>query len=96
MPIPQWLAIQRIACAELRRKGFRNPDTIEDLLQTVALTLISEQERNPQLTLNDLVSRARCRTLDAIKSHRRAEDRQRKAIANQSIISVRVNGGPLI
>ena len=95
MPVPQWLAIQRIACAELRRKGIRDADTIEDLLQSVALSLISEQERNPQLTLDDLVSRARCRTLDALKSHRRAEERQRKAVESQSLISVRLNGQPL-
>lgn len=96
MSDPLWNSIQRIACAEVRRKGFRNPDTIDDLLQTVVLSLISEQNRHPELSLEDLVKRTRCRTLDAIKSHHRAEDRQRKAIESQSVISVRLNGGPLI
>lgn len=96
MPIAQWIEIQRIACAEARRKGFRDPNTIDDLLQSVVLSLIAEHERHPELTLDDLVSRARCRTLDAIRAHCRAEDRQRKAIAAQSIVSVRRNGEPLI
>ena len=93
--IKQWLEIQRIACAESRRKGFRDPDTIEDILQTVSLSLLAEQERNQELTLDDLVKRARCRTLDAIKAYRRAEHRQQKAIESQSIVSVRVNRLPL-
>jgi hypothetical protein len=93
--IKQWLEIQRIACAEARRKGFRDPDTIEDILQTVSLSLLAEQERNQELTLDDLVKRARCRTLDAIKAFRRAEHRQQKAIESQSIVSVRVNRLPL-
>lgn len=95
MPVSQWIEIQRIACAEARRKGISDPDIIDDLLQSVALSLIAEQERHPELTLDDLVARARCRTLDAIKSHRRAVNRQRKAIESQSVISVRMNGGPL-
>ena len=95
MPIKQWIQIQRIACAEARRKGFRDVDTIEDILQSVSLTLLAEQERNPELTLDDLVCRARCRTLDVIKSHRRAEHRQQEAIDQQTIITVRRNGGPL-
>lgn len=95
MPIPQWIEIHRIAVAEARRQGFRDRNTIDDLLQSVCLTLLAEQERNPDLTLNDLKSRARCRTLDAIRAHRRAEERQRKAIAAQSVITVRWNGRPL-
>jgi len=93
-PTKQWIEIQRIACAEARRKGFKDLDTIDDLLQSVSLTLLAEQERNPELTLDDLVARTRCRTLDAIKAHRRAEERQRKAIEGQSIIRIRMNGGP--
>lgn len=93
--IKQWLEIQRIACAEARRKGFTDPDTIDDLLQSVSLALLAEQERNPTLTLDDLVARTRCRTLDAIKSHRRAEYRQQKAVEGQSVTTVRVNGRPL-
>ena len=93
--IKQWLEIQRIACAEARRKGFKDPDTIEDILQSVSLALLAEQERNPQLSLDDLVARCRCRTLDVIKSHRRAEHRQQKAIAGQSVTTIRVNGHPL-
>ena len=95
MPIPQWIEIHRIAVAEARRRGFRDRNTIDDLLQSVCLTLLAEQERNPDLTLNDLVNRTRCRTLDAIRSHRRAEERQRKAIESQSVITVRWNGRPL-
>jgi len=93
--IKQWLEIQRIACAEARRKGFTDPDTIEDILQSVSLSLLAEQERHQELTLDDLVKRARCRTLDAIKAHRRAEHRQQKAIESQSVTSVRVNRQPL-
>ena len=89
--IKQWLAIQRIACAEARRKGFKDPDTIDDLLQSVSLALLAEQERNPQLSLDDMVARTRCRTLDVIKSHRRAEHRQQKAIEGQSVTTIRVN-----
>ncbi len=95
MPTKQWLQIQRIACAEARRKGFKDPDTIDDLIQSVSLALLAEQERHPQLTLDDLVSRARCRTLDAIKSYRRAECRQQLEIDRQTIIRVRRNGGPM-
>ena len=91
----QWIEIQRIACAEARRKGIHNPDTIEDLLQSVSLALLAEQERHPRLTLDDLVARARCRTLDAIKAHRRAEYKQQRAIEGQSVISVRVNCQPI-
>ena len=93
--IKQWIEIQRIACAEARRKGFKDPDTIDDLLQSVSLALLAEQERNPQLSLDQLVARCRCRTLDVIKSHRRAERRQQKAIAGQSVTTIRVNGHPL-
>ena len=93
--IKQWIEIQRIACAEARRKGFRDLDTIDDLLQSVSLALLAEQERNPQLSLDDLVARTRCRTLDAIKAYRRAEYRQQKAIEGQSVTTVRVNGHPL-
>ena len=93
--IKQWIEIQRIACAEARRKGFKDPDTIEDLLQSVSLALLAEQERNPALTLDDMVARARCRTLDAIKAHRRAEYRQQQAIDSQSVVTVRVNRRPL-
>lgn len=93
--IPQWLEIQRIACAEARRKGFKDPDTIDDLLQSVSLALLAEQERHPHLTIDDLVARCRCRTLDVIKSHRRAEYRQQKAIEAQSVVTVRVNRSPL-
>ena len=89
--IKQWLAIQRSACAEARRKGFKDPDTIDDLLQSVSLALLAEQERNPQLSLDDMVARTRCRTLDVIKSHRRAEHRQQKAIEGQSVTTIRVN-----
>ena len=95
MPTKQWIQIQRIACAEARRKGFKDLDTIEDILQSVSLALLAEQERHPQLTLDDLVARARCRTLDVIKSHRRAEHRQQQEIDRQSIIRVRRNGGPM-
>ena len=93
--IKQWLAIQRIACAEARRKGFKDPDTIDDLLQSVSLALLAEQERNPQLSLDDMVARTRCRTLDVIKSHRRAEYRQQQAIEGQSVTTIGVNGHPL-
>ena len=93
--IKQWIEIQRIACAEARRKGFKDPDTIDDLLQSVSLALLAEQERNPQLSLDQLVARCRCRTLDVIKSHRRAERRQQKAIAGQSVTTIRVNGHQL-
>ncbi len=93
--IKQWLEIQRIACAEARRKGFTDPDTIDDLLQSVSLSLLAEQERNQALTLDDLVARTRCRTLDTIKSHRRAEHRHQKAIESQCVVSVRVNRQPL-
>jgi hypothetical protein len=92
----QWLQIQRIASAEARRKGFHDPDTIEDLLQSVSLSLLAEQQRNQELTLEDLMARARCRTLDAIKAHRRAEERQRKAIESQSVITIRINNRPLV
>lgn len=95
MPTKQWIQIQRIACAEARRKGFRDLDTIDDLIQSVSLALLAEQERNPQLTLDDMVARARCRTLDVIKSHRRAERRQQQEIDRQTIIRVRRNGGPM-
>lgn len=95
MPTKQWIEIQRIACAEARRKGFKDLDTIDDLIQSVSLALLAEQERNPQLTLDDMVARARCRTLDAIKAHRRAERRQQLAVEGQTIIKVRRNGGPL-
>ena len=95
MPTKQWIEIQRIACAEARRKGFKDLDTIDDLIQSVSLALLAEQERNPQLTLDDMVARARCRTLDVIKAHRRAERRQQLAIEGQTIIRVRRNGGPL-
>ena len=95
MPTKQWIQIQRIACAESRRKGFRDLDTIDDLIQSVSLALLAEQERHPQLTLDDLVSRARCRTLESIKSHRRAERRQQLAIEGQTIITVRRNGGSM-
>ena len=44
--IPKWLEIQCIACAEAHRKGFKDPDTIDDLLQSVSLALLAEQERN--------------------------------------------------
>ena len=91
----QWIEIQRIACAEARRKGFKDLDTIEDILQSVSLALLAEQERNPQLSLDDMVARTRCRTLDAIKAYRRAEYRQQKAIEGQSVTTVRVNGHPL-
>ena len=94
--IKQWLQIQRIVCAEARRKGFRDPDTIDDLLQSVSVALLAEQERNPQLTLDDLLARTRCRTLDVIRAHRRAERRQRKAIESQSVVAVRVNRQPLV
>ncbi len=90
-----WGRIQRIASAEVRRKGFKDPDTIEDLLQSVSLTLLAEQDRNPALTLDDLVARTRCRTLDAIKAHRRAEYRQQQAIDALCIITVRINRRPL-
>lgn len=93
--IKQWIEIQRIACAEARRKGFKDLDTIEDILQSVSLALLAEQERNPQLSLDDMVARTRCRTLDAIKAYRRAEYRQQKAIEGQSVTTVRVNGRPL-
>ena len=93
--IKQWIEIQRIACAEARRKGFKDPDTIDDLLQSVSLALLAEQERNPALTLDDLVARARCRTLDVIKAHRRAEYKQQQAIDSQSIVTVRVTCRPL-
>lgn len=96
MPIKQWIQIQRIACAEARRKGIHDLDTIEDILQSVSLALLAEQEHHPQLTLDDLVARTRCRTLDVIKSHRRAEHRQQKAIEAQSVVTVRVNRTPLI
>ena len=79
MVTKQWIEIQRIACAAARRKGFTDRDTIDDLLQSVSLTLLAEQDRNPELTLDDLVKRARCRTLDAIKAHRRAEERSAPA-----------------
>ena len=95
MPTKQWIQIQRIACAESRRKGFRDLDTIDDLIQSVSLALLAEQERHPTLTLDDLVARTRCRTLDAIKSHRRAERRQQNEIDRQTIIRVRRNGGPM-
>ncbi len=90
-----WIQIQRIACAELRRKGFKDLDTIEELLQSVCLSLLSEQHRNAELTLDDLIARTRCRTLDAIKAFRRAEERQRKVIEQKSIVTVRMNGGPM-
>jgi len=93
--IKQWIEIQRIACAEARRKGFKDPDIIDDLLQSVSLALLAEQERNPALTLDDLVARTRCRTLDVIKAHRRAEHKQQKAVEAQSVITVRVNRRPL-
>lgn len=93
--IKQWPEIQRIACAEARRKGFKDPDIIEDILQSVSLSLLAEQERNRELTLDDMVARTRCRTLDAIKAHRRAEHRQQKAIESQCVVSVRVNHQPL-
>lgn len=93
---PHWLKIQRIACAELRRKGIRDPNTIEDLLQSVCATLLAEQNRKPELTIEDLVSRTRCRALDVIKSHQRSELRQMRAIAQRSVITIRHNGKPLI
>ncbi|MBL8818851.1 MAG: hypothetical protein JNL58_22670 [Planctomyces sp.] len=93
---PHWLKIQRIACAEVRRKGINDPNTIEDLLQSVCVTLLAERSRKPSLTIDELVSRTRCRALDVIKSHQRAEQRQAKVIAQQSTISVRHNGKPLI
>ena len=89
------IEIQRIACAEARRKGFKDLNTIDDLLQSVSLALLAEQERHPTLTLDDMVARTRCRTLDAIKAYRRAEYRQQKAIDGQSVTTVRVNGHPL-